>query len=274
MNYIMLLAAPTGPKLGIFVASENAVSSISFSLVVVILVYIMISRAKAGKSIPEIRKISGIEAFEEAIGRATEMGKPVHVANFGQSIGSESTFAFWSYLAYISKLCAQYDTRITTSDSDYFVNGVNQEIVRQSYLEAGKPDAFNPNDIRFITGQQFPWAMSVVGYLQREKPAAQFLIGTFLAEALILAETGVSIGAIQISCSASQTPMFIATCDYVMIGEEMYAGAAYLSKDPVITGTVVAQDLLRVVFYVLTVLGALWQTVLPESNPIVKALKF
>ncbi|MBS3984321.1 MAG: hypothetical protein KGZ66_01795, partial [Selenomonadales bacterium] len=44
------------------------------SLVVVIVVWV----AKRGTFIPTLRRIAGLDAMEEAIGRATEMGRPVH----------------------------------------------------------------------------------------------------------------------------------------------------------------------------------------------------
>ncbi len=80
---------------------------------------------------------------------------------------------------------------------------VNQEIVKQSYLEAGKPDAYNQDDVRFIAGSQFAWAMGVAGFIAREKPAAQFLVGFFYAESLILAEAGNLVGAIQVAAASS-----------------------------------------------------------------------
>lgn len=274
--FLAAAAAPKPPKWGLFVTANNAVSSIIFGIAVILLVGYTISRARAGHTLPAIRRIAGLDAFEEAVGRATEMGKPVHMTDYSTDLGDDATMAYWSYLAYVSKLCAQYDTRIVVSDADYFVNGVNQEIVKQAYLEAGKPDAFNQDDIRFITGSQFAWAMSVAGYLGREKPAAQFLIGYFYAESLILAEAGNAVGAIQVACTVSttQTAFFVAACDYVMLGEELYAGAAYLSKDPIITGTVVAEDVLRVVLYAVVVFGAIWQTFAPKTNIFYKALMF
>ena len=269
-------AAPAPPKAGFFVAKDSVVFALVISALTILTTYVMISRAKRGLAIPEIRKIPGLDSIAEAVGRATEMGKPVHMTNYGETLGSDDTFAFWSYLAHIAKMCAQYDTRFIVSDASYLVNSVNQEIVKQAYLEAGKPEAYNPDDVRFISGSQFAWAMGVAGFIAREKPAAQFLIGYFYAESLILAEAGNGVGAIQVASSVNntQTPFFVAACDYTMIGEELYAGAAYLSKDPVILGTVVAQDLLRFVLYALVIAGAVLQTVAPKANFVMQFVKF
>lgn len=276
LEFLLAAAAPAPPKLGIFVTAANSVFAFFWSVATIILVYVMIQRAKRGQKIPEIRRISGIEAFTEAVGRATEMGKPVHMTDYSTDLGHDSTFAYWSFLAYIAKMCASYDTRFIVSDANYLVNVVNQEIVKQAYLEAGKPDAFNADDVRFIAGSQFAWAMGVAGFIGREKPAAQFLVGYFYAESLILAEAGNLVGAIQVAAASSpaQIPFFVAACDYTLIGEELYAGAAYISKDPVITGTVVAQDLMRFVLYVIILLGGVIDVVSPKSNFIRNMLKF
>lgn len=276
LRFLLAEVEPVPAKLGIFRTVNNTVFAVLVSIVMIILVYVMINRAKRGEKIPEIRKIPGIEAFEEAIGRATEMGKPVHMTDYSTALGDDSTFAYWSFLAYIAKQCAQYDTRFIATDANYLVNVVNQEIVKQAYLEAGKPDAYNPDDVRFIAGSQFAWAMGVAGLVGREKPAAQFLVGYFYAEALILAEAGNLVGAIQVAAASSpaQIPFFVAACDYTMIGEELYAGAAYVSRDPVIMGTVVAQDIVRVSLYVIILLGGIVQWISPENNFVTKFINF
>ncbi len=45
----------------------------------------MINRARRGMKIPELYKVAGLDALDEAIGRCTEMGRPVHFApGFGE----------------------------------------------------------------------------------------------------------------------------------------------------------------------------------------------
>ncbi|MGI6632991.1 MAG: DUF6754 domain-containing protein [Bacillota bacterium] len=279
MSEFLLAAAAAEPvpaRLGLFRPIDNSVFSVVVSITMCILVYVMITRARRGQKIPEIRKIPGIDAFEEAIGRATEMGKPVHLTDYSTNLGEDSTFAYWSFMAYIAKQCARYDTRFIVSDANYLVNVVNQEIVKQAYLEAGKPDSYNPDDVRFVAGSQFAWAMGVAGFVGREKPAAQFLVGYFYAESLILAEAGNLVGAIQVAAASSpaQIPFFVAACDYTMIGEELYAGAAYVSKDPVIMGTVVAQDIVRIALYILVLVGGIIDIVSPEANFVKDMIRF
>jgi len=137
------------------------------------------------------------------------------------------------------------------------VMAVAQEVVKESYLKEGKPDAYKPENIYFVTQSQFGYAAAVDGIMVRDKPAANLFMGTFEAESLILAETGNSIGAIQIAGTDStiQLAFFLVACDYTLIGEELFVASGYLSQDPQIIGSIKAQDWLKVTAVVCIVLG-------------------
>ncbi|HAI21677.1 MAG TPA: hypothetical protein DCM14_07280 [Clostridiales bacterium UBA8153] len=277
MLMLLAAAAPAPPKWGFVRPVDHAVSGLFVTLIMLLLTWTMISRARAGLPIPAIRKIAGLDAIDEAVGRATEMGRPVHISDFASDLGSPTTWAFWAYLAYTAKICAQYDTRIVNCNRDVLVVSVNEEIIQHAYLEAGRPDAFNRDDIRFYSPRQFAWAAAVCGMMVRERPAANLLIGAFAAESLVLAETGNLIKSIQVAGTDNvlQLPFFMVACDYTLIGEEVFAGAAYLSREPVIMGTVVAQDVMKVAVYILFVLGILGATFRPGGrNPLDVWLRF
>jgi hypothetical protein len=120
-----------------------------------------------------------------------------------------------------------------------------QEMVKESYLAAGRPDAYKEDTNFFITPDQFAYTAAVDGIMLRERPAANFFMGYYYAESLLLAETGASTGAIQIAGTDAdhQLPFFITSCDYTLIGEELYAASAYLSREPTLVGTLRGQDL-------------------------------
>jgi hypothetical protein len=122
-------------------------------------------------------------------------------------------------------------------------------------MEAGKPDLFKDDANFFITSDQFSYTAAVDGIMLRRKPAANFFMGSYFAESLLLTETGASTGAIQIAGTDSdhQLPFFVTTCDYTLIGEELYAASAYLSKEPIQVGTLRGQDLGKA--FILGVIG-------------------
>ena len=148
-----------------------------------------------------------------------------------------------------------------------------RETVEAAYLGEGRPDAYNEDNIYYLTDEQFGYTAGVQGAMVREKPAACFYMGAFYAESLILAETANSIGAIQIAGTAmpSQLPFFVAACDYTLIGEEFFAASAYLSNDPEQLGSLKGQDLGKIIAAILLILGcalATLATVIPDSKPL------
>jgi hypothetical protein len=48
---------------------------------------------------------------------------------------------------------------------------VCQEITKQAYLEAGKPDLYKDDSNFFITSDQFSYTAAVDGIMLRKKPA-------------------------------------------------------------------------------------------------------
>ena len=136
---------------------------------------------------------------------------------------------------------------------------VSQEVVREACVEAGRPDAYNPDNIFLAAADQFSYAAALEGHMMREKPAANILMGYFYAESLLLAETGSRTGAIQIAGSDAYTqlPFFVTTCDYTLMGEELYAASAFLSRDARLLGSIKAQDLAKFAIVALILLGVL-----------------
>lgn len=210
-----------------------------------------------------IRRISGLSALEDAVGRATEMGRGVLYVPGIMDMDDIQTIAGVTILGHVAKKTAEYDTPLYAPMTRSFVMSVAQEIVKQSYLEKGRADAFRADRINYITDDQFGYVAGVGGLMMREKPAACFYLGTFYAESLILAETGNMVGAIQIAGTAepSQIPFFVAACDYTLIGEELFAASAYLSRSPKEVGSLKGQDVSKIIIITIIIIGTLLMTI-------------
>lgn len=234
-----------------------------FSLVIVA----MILRAR--KQHLFIRRIQGLTAIDEAIGRATEMGRPM-LCSIGLGGIDVPTLQALSITSYIIRNSARFNTRAIVPVADPQIFPVAEEAVREAYIAEGRPEQFNGDDVRFLSNRQFAFASAVSGILFREKVAASFLFGTFYAEALIFSETGQQVGAIQVAGtpSTTQIPFFIASCDYVIIGDEFYAASAYLSREPTLLGSIVGQDIAKALLVLLVIIGTLMATFLPVYGTI------
>ena len=199
-----------------------------------------------------LRTIPGLKAVEEAVGRSTEMGKPVLYVPGIMDMDQVETVAGVIILGHVAKMTARYETSLNVPVSRSIVMKAGREIVRESYTMEGRPDLFQDDMVHYLTDDQFAYAAGVNGIMVREKPAACLYMGKFYAESLILAETGNSIGAIQIAGTASQAqiPFFVTACDYTLIGEEFFTASAYLSKKPELLGSIKGQDIVKFIVMV------------------------
>jgi hypothetical protein len=221
----------------------NQINNLFLALLFGAIVFYAISVAK--KRDIFLRRIPGLDAVDEAIGRSTELGKPILYLTGAHDMSDPSTIAAAVILGRVAKRAAGYETDLLVPHRDPITMAVCQEITKQSYLEAGKPDLFKEDSNFFITTDQFSYTAAVDGIMLRKKPAANFFMGAYFAESLLLTETGASTGAIQIAGTDSdhQLPFFVTTCDYTLIGEELYAASAYLSREPIQVGTLRGQDI-------------------------------
>lgn len=213
--------------------------------------------ARMGKKL-YIRKISGLNAIDEAVGRATEMGKPLlystGMSGFG-IVGLQSL----AILSHIVNRSAVYESKVVTAYSDSLLFAAGDEVTRDVYENHGVADLYDPSDSRFLSENQFAYTSSVVGIMYREKPASIVYMGFFAGESLILTENGQASGAMQIAGTpeTTQVPFFLASCDWTIIGDEYYAAAAYLSEEPTMLGSLVGQDLGKILIILFIVLGFL-----------------
>ena len=206
-----------------------------------------------------VRPISGLQAVDNAIGRATEMGKPILYSSGLGKMDRVATMASMNILASVAEKTAEYNTPLIFPNYDPVVMATAQEVVFEAYSKAGHPEAFNPDNIFFVTQSQFGYAAAVNGIMTRQLPATNLFFGTFEAEALILAETGNSVGALQIAGTDStiQLSFFIVACDYTLIGEELFVASGYLTKDPQILGSIKGQDFLKALVVLLILIGGI-----------------
>ena len=241
-------------------------NNLIFSLVFcgIVFAFIQVAKRRPGMF---IRKIGGLDAVDEAIGRSTEMAKPVFFVHGLGDMSDLATIASVNILGRVAQRAAEHDSQVRVMNSDPIVMAVSQEVVQQSCTQAGRPDAYSPDNVSLVATDQFSYVAAVSGRMVREQPGAIFLLGSFAAESLLLAENGASTGAIQVAGTDAYTqlPFFITTCDYTLIGEELYAASAYLSREPRLLGSLRGQDVgkaflmlvIVVVPVILTV--AVWQ---------------
>lgn len=236
-----------------------AMGKLSFLILLAIIcgaILIYIWTARRGKEL-FIRRISGLDSMEEAVGRATEKGKPILFVPGISDLDDIQTLAALNILNYLAFKSAEYNTDLIVPCRYSMVLSAARETVKEAYMRAGKPDLYREENIFYVTDDQFGYVAGVDGIMVREQPAANFFLGAFWAESLILTETGFGTGAIQTAGTGQphQIPFFVVSCDYTLIGEELFAASAYLSRDPQQLGSLKGHDFGKLLIILLILVG-------------------
>ncbi len=264
--------------MGVWIVLDTKFVALLLLIASFALFYAYMKLAQGGMKI-KVRTFPAVAAIPEAIGRAAEMGKPVYYSTgLGQltlnnQLNGPQTLAGISILGYTTRLCAKSGVKITyftpIADSLPLV----EETMRNAYLAEGKPEEFDPTTAINFQNEQSPYLTASLGWIQREKPASSILLGGFYYESVCIAEAGNIIGAMQIGGTANthQLPFLVATCDYTLIMEELYAASAEISGNPDVLGSLKGEDLLK--FLVLALLGIGFLLALIGNTSLINVLR-
>ncbi|MBF0547212.1 MAG: hypothetical protein HQM08_22420 [Candidatus Riflebacteria bacterium] len=209
-----------------------------------------------------VRRIPALDALEHAIGKAAETGKPMLFVPGIRDVEEMQTMAAMTLLGKISTKAASIQTPLFVPVSHSFTMTIAQEVIKRSHVSLGKSPSEALERISYLSDDQFAFAAGVIGLMNREKPATCFFFGYFLAESLILAEAAAEIGSTRISGTAepAQIPFFIVSCDYTLMGEELFAASACISRSHKDLATLKTLDLVKIMAIIIIIIGCCLKT--------------
>jgi hypothetical protein len=230
-------------------------------LVAVISILYYMWMAGKGK-LARIRRLPQVDVIDEIIARCVEMNKELwflsgqgYMTNTTQLPGILSTFGI---LSYVTRKCAEVGCKIHHPSFLGVAYNIQYEIMREAYEAAGKPEEFDPLEtvIYVPMGAGRPYVCTETW---RRKPAGGILCGFWYHYTIIYSEALQRAGAMTLggTDTTHNIPFMVAANDYSMIGEEMYAMSAYLSKDPVLTSSLAGQDVGKYLAIIMTIIGVL-----------------
>ncbi|MFX0205221.1 MAG: DUF6754 domain-containing protein [Candidatus Hodarchaeota archaeon] len=232
-----------------------------------------IQRSLAGNPPKFIRRIPALDAIEEGIGRATEMGKAVlwSPGQAGSITGANSgdILASISIMGYIVDKCMEKGTRfvgVIQAAEDY---AYVSELLLEKYKAAGKSEMFNQSDLVYAPGNAYH--IGAVNAIYEKDVATTFWMGVHWASAVMVSEAGAIAGCFQSAWTSdpANTSYFVMNCDYTFISEEGYSAAAYLTREPLMLGSLAGQDIAKFIVIGIILIGSLLMTV---NIPIIKNL--
>jgi len=233
----------------------------SFQLLLVFVLGILITVSyflgRRGK-LWEIRPLEALEAIWEGVGRCAEMGRPVMILPGISGLGSPETLAGLTIFGEVAQRSAEIGVTPISSASSSEVILASEAIIRSAFTSAGKPELYATGKyVRWFGGDQFSYAVGAAGQVIADKPGMCLQIGYFLFDVIVAAETGSRVGSIQIGGTLGSLNMLAMFCDYVFIGEEIYAASASISRDKMATATIAGQDWVKLIVIVLLIVGAI-----------------
>ncbi|MDY7042004.1 MAG: DUF6754 domain-containing protein, partial [Chloroflexota bacterium] len=138
------------------------------------------------------------------------------------------------------------------------------DVLRNGYLRHNSQHSYRSTAVRFLGPSPAVYAAGVMDVLEHEGIVANTMVGTMGDEYLLMGEAGVKGELIQVvgTSSVDALPFVFATADEPLLGEEIFAGGAYLLRLPEHIGSLLAQDWMRLLLVGIILAGVLWRTVL------------
>jgi len=230
-------------------------------IVACILIYYAIDQANKGK-VPEVRSLAAIESFDEVVGRAAEMGKSVHYSTGFGGLHDEwapTTMAGLSLLGEVATLCGKYSVPIRYTCMRSYIVPIAEDLIKAGYISGGNAEMYDPNMVVYVGEEQRAFMSSVLGYIMRERPATNMIFGATKWETITQLGVGSVAGSVNLGGTPRMyyLPIVICTCDYFLIGEELYAAAAVVDKAPPQLGSIAGQDYLKMLLMALILLAVI-----------------
>ena len=248
--------------------ASGKIIDLLFLIVVIISALYFINQAEKG-SWRKLRKLDAVDAIEEMVGRATEMGRPIHFCpgDSASLVGdlAPQTLAGMAIGKYTADLAAKYGCEMiaTTAGNDGpQLMVILEDSIFHSYLAAGRPEGYKPGQtVRYISNNFTGLSAAMSGIYERDKIASTILVGAWGGATINMIGSAHSAGAMVLFGTARQAQIMwaVALADYVLIAEEMFAAAAIVSNDPLLIGSITGQDIGKWVAVALLIIGSILQ---------------
>ena len=213
-----------------------------------------------------LRAIPAFSRLSRAIGLAVEAGTRLHVSIGNGNLtgpGSAASFVGLSVLGRIARTASISDQPPIASAGDGALAILAQDTLRAGYREVGAGEDYNPSSGRVTGLTPISFAAGAMSVIQDENISGNILAGNFGMEAGLILEASERNNAFSLSGTdhiPTQAMMFAASQE-TLIGEELYAGGAYLHAGVMHTASLQAQDVIRWLLVAIILAGGIWKLI-------------
>lgn len=235
--------------------------SLVFILIFFGLIVILAVAGRDGSKI-EFRKIPAFSKIRRAIDLTVEAGSRLHISiGRGTITGTESAAAFvgLSMLEKITDSASTGDSPPVVTTGDPALAILAQDTLKNSYLETGLIDQYKRTSSQLTGVSPFSFAAGALPIARDEKSSTSILAGNFGIEIALLTDGCERSGNMSMGGTDDITAQAVlyATANEPLIGEELYAGGAYVDSNPIHTASLRAQDVVRWLIVIVILVGIL-----------------
>jgi hypothetical protein len=211
---------------------------------------ILVFTALARRGLPRLRAIPAFSRLYRAVGLSVEDGSRLLVSLGGTSLLTRygaSPLAGLELLHDATQKTAVSDRPPVAVAGEATLAFLAQDALQSGFRAAAAAELYQPTSGRLAGMTAFSSMAGTIPILSDEHVSVAGLVGHFGLEAAVLADVAERAGAVMIGGSdepAVQAALY-ASASEALLGEEVYAGAAYLGHRAAHVGSLAAQDVLR-----------------------------
>jgi len=247
----------------------NRIVEFLWLLIMFVSVYYYLKKAERDEPLPEIRTIPATLAIKDGVGRSLEMGRPVHfsMGSDGAPLtgsGMSTTIAALGVLRYTARACADLGSRLITHlPSQGYSIPLIEGVLREAYLEAGKPERFVRGDMHYYGWLTAAFAPGVYESFDRDGVGLFLHTGSIITYSFPVLEAAKIRGAISVGGTPrwTATYIFAIACDNMFIGEELLAAGAQVSRNKILISGLASEEIWKFLAIGLLIIGFLLQLV-------------
>jgi hypothetical protein len=238
----------------------GSILGIIFVLVFVGLVVIFFATGRS-RTIRDLREIPAFLRLRRSIGLAVESGARVHVSlGRGGLLGfpAGSALVGMTILGRIARAASSSDRPTIATSGEGSLGFLSQDVMRSAYQSVNADSRYDAGAGRVSGLTPFSYVAGAIPVILDEQVSTNVFVGNFGSEVGLLTEASEQKGGLTIAGSdhlAAQA-VLIATAQEPLLGEEVYAGGAYLGAGAFHIASLRAQDVLRWVVIGVILVGA------------------
>jgi hypothetical protein len=207
-----------------------------------------------------LREISAFARLQRAIGLAVEAGSRLHISlGRGHLLSTQSGIGYvgLSILGRIARSTSISDRPPIATSGEGTLGILTQDTQRDAAKNLGVE--FDPVRGRITGLSPYSYSAGTLSLIEEEDVGANMLIGSFGSEVGLITEAAERSESMTLggTDNLSGQAVLFASAQEPLIGEETYAGGAYLGVGPMHIASLYAQDILRWVLIGLIVIGAI-----------------